>query len=99
MIIYLDDQFKCRTEAAEGLRAFEGPFFDGKCRAYIEGTRYVPPGETWTRSDGEEFAGEMISPCIDSRVREAYQQQYEESQRTINEYEVALTEIEKALGV
>ena len=99
MIIYIDNDFKCYTENAEGLTAYEVPFFDGKCPAYISGTRYVPLGETWTRSDGEKFTGEMISPCIDSRVREAYQQQYEESQRTINEYEAALTEIEKALGV
>lgn len=78
MNIYIDNDYKCHAEFAEGLRAVEAPFFDGKCSAYIEGTRYVPAGETWTRSDGEVFEGEMITPCIDSRVREAYQAQYEE---------------------
>ena len=99
MIVYIDNNYKCYIEPAEGLRAFEVPELDSKCPAYITGTRYVPAGETWTRSDGEIFKGEMIAPCIDSRIREAYQQQYEESQQTINEYEAALTAIEEALGV
>lgn len=77
MLIYIDKDYKCHAEPAEGLRAFEVPDFDGKCAAYIAGTRYVPAGETWTRSDGEVFEGEMIAPCIDSRIREAYQEQYE----------------------
>lgn len=84
MIIYIDKNYKCHTEAAEGLRDIDVPFFDGKCPAYINGTRYVPPGETWTRSDGEKFTGEMISPCIDSRVRDAYQEQYEQMLAELN---------------
>lgn len=77
MKIYIDADCLCHSSPAEGLREFDVPFFEGKCAAYIEGTRYVPPGETWTRPDGEVFKGEMISPCIASRVREAYQAQYE----------------------
>lgn len=77
MVIYLDSNFKCHTSNDGTMRAFEVPDFDGKCAAYIEGTRYVPLGETWTREDGEVFSGEMLSPCIDSRIRNAYQAQYE----------------------
>lgn len=77
MRIYIDADCLCHASSAEGLREFDVPEFDGKCAAYIEGTRYVPPGETWTRADGKVFIGEMISPAIDSRIREAYQSQYE----------------------
>lgn len=77
MTIYIDKDYCCHAEAAEELRAFDVSDLDGKCPAYIEGTRYVPEGETWTRSDGVKFRGEMIAPAVDSRVREAYQKQYE----------------------
>ena len=77
MKIYIDNDCKCYTTYAEGRRAFDVPDFDGKCKSYIEGTRYVPEDEMWTRSDGEVFYGETISPCIDSRIRAAYQAQYE----------------------
>lgn len=80
MTIYIDKDYKCHAEPADGLRAFEVTDFGGKCPAYIEGTRYVPAGETWIRSDGEVFEGEMVAPCIDSRIRDAYQAQYEEMQ-------------------
>lgn len=77
MKIYIDNDYMCRAVGGEGLREFELPDFDGKCDAYIEGYRYVPQGETWTRPDGEIFTGEMISPAVDSRILEAYQAQYE----------------------
>ena len=77
MLIYIDTDCKCHTENDGNLKAFEVPFFDGKCAAVIEGYRYVPAGETWTRSDGVVFHGEMIAPFVDSRILEAYQKQYE----------------------
>ena len=78
MIIYIDSDYKCHVSSAEGLREFDVPFFDGKCKAFIEGYRYVPEGETWTRSDGVEFNGEMISPLKDYNILAAAQAQYEE---------------------
>lgn len=54
-------------------------FFDGKCTAYIEGYRFVPAGESWTREDGQIFAGEMIAPAEDIRILEAAQGAYEEA--------------------
>lgn len=99
MTIYIDNDYKCHTQPAEGLRAYDVPSFDGKCKRFIEGYRYVPAGETWVRSDGVEFTGEMIAPREDYAILAAAQAQYEESLQTINEYEAALTEIEEALGV
>ena len=68
----------CHTSNDGSMREFDVPAFDGKCSAYIEGYRYVPARETWTRDDGEVFTGEMISPAVDSRILEAYQKQYED---------------------
>ena len=77
MIAYIDSEYKCHTTAAEGRRAVETDFFDSKCPAFIEGYRYIPEGETWTRSDGTVFNGEMIAPWKDSNILAAYQEQYE----------------------
>ena len=62
MTIYIDNDYKCYVSEADGLRAFEVPFFDGKCPVLIEGYRYVPEGESWVRPDGVVFNGEMICP-------------------------------------
>jgi len=78
MTIYIDVDYKCHASNDGTMRNFEVSFFDGKCKAFIEGYRYVPEGETWTRSDGVEFKGEMIAPWKNSAILEAYQEQYEE---------------------
>ena len=79
------------------MTAVETNAFDGKCDTYIEGYRFVPSGETWTREDGVEFAGEMISPWKPWAELDAAQREYERQQLT--QYESALSEIETALGV
>ena len=71
MTIYIDSDYKCYVSAAEGRRGGETDAFNGKCPEWIESFRFVPADETWTREDGEEFAGaEMISPWKD--LGEAY---------------------------
>lgn len=97
MIIYIDSDFKCHVSAADGLRAVETDFFDGKCKAFIEGYRFVPKGETWIREDGEEFIGEMVSPWKD--LSEAYIAQTDYLEQQTAQYEAALTAIETALEV
>ena len=79
MIIYLDKDFKCHTRNSAVLIPVATTAFDGKCRRYIEGYRYIPDGESWTREDGQIFAGEMIAPAEDSRILEAAQTAYEEA--------------------
>lgn len=99
MTIYVDSDYKCHASQADGLTAVETDFFNGKCRQYIEGYRFVPAGQSWTREDGQVFAGEMITPWRPYEILEELQALYEEEQQTINEYEAALSEIETALGV
>lgn len=99
MKIYIDEDFKCHTAPSEVLTAVETDAFEGKCRQYIEGYRFVSAGESWVREDGEVFTGEMVAPWRDYELLAEFQAIYEEEQKTIIEYESALTEIEQALGV
>ena len=96
MTIYIDNDYKCYVSAAEGRRAVETDFFDGKCPELIESYRFVPEGETWTREDGEVFTN-MVSPWKDLGEAYAAQAAYVTAQNT--QYEAALTEIEAALEV
>lgn len=75
--IYIDNDYKCHVTNDGTMRAFDVPFFDGKSQTFIEGYRYVPPGESWTRSDGHVFHGEMISPWRNAALLDEFQRQYE----------------------
>lgn len=68
MKIYLDRDFRCHAAPGDGLRGAETDFFDGKCPEFIEGYRYIPAGESWTREGGKVFTGEMVTPVRDYDV-------------------------------
>lgn len=95
MKIYIDSDYKCYTVSSGGRREFEVQFFDDKCSAFVEGYRYVPAGETWTRADGAAFAGEMISPWKDYSILAAAQAAYEQAQSESADMQAAL----EVLGV
>lgn len=80
MTIWIDKDYKCHAAPGEGLREFDVPFFNNKCEEFVEGYRYVPEGEEWTREDGMTFAGEMITPWVDYRDLLVYQAAYLEEQ-------------------
>lgn len=91
MKIYIDSEFKCHTTNPEGtFQEVETDFFNGKCATFIEGYRFIPSGESWTRSDGKVFRGEMIAPWksyfeLDSAQREYEKQLLKESQTELSE--------------
>ena len=89
MTIYIDADFKCHVSDDGTMTAVETDFFDGKCAAYIEGYRFVPAGETWTRPDGTVFAGEMVAPWKDWLELDSSQREYEREQYTAMEAELA----------
>lgn len=91
--IYLDSNFKCHVSNDGTMTAVETSFFDGKCDDFVEGYRFVPPGENWTRSDGVVFTGEMVAPWKDFALLDDAQRQYE--QALIADMQQAL----KTLGV
>ena len=97
MTVYFDLEYKCHVSNDGTMTAVDTDAFDGKCDAYIEGYRLVPPGKAWTRKDGVQFFGEMIAPWKPWSELDAAQREYEREQ--LAQYESALTEIEAALGV
>lgn len=97
MTIYIDDDYKCHVSGDDTRRAFDVPFFDGKCSEWIESYRFVPEGETWMRGDGEVFKGEMVTPWKD--LSNAYAAQADYLAQQNRQYEAALTAIENALEV
>lgn len=80
MTIYVDSDYKCHTSSGVGLTAVETNFFDGKSPEYIEGYRFVPAGESWTREDGTVFTGEMAAPWKPWAELDGIQRAYEREQ-------------------
>lgn len=93
MKIYIDSEFKCYTDAAEGRTEIETSTFDGKCKEYIEGFRFIPTGSSWTRWDNIVFEGEVSFPWKDFQELERAQFLY--VQEKLADAEAAL----KLLGV
>ena len=62
--IYIDSEYMCHV-SADGI---------------IEGYRFVPAGQSWTRSDGRVFHGEMIAPWKPYGELAAAQAQYKTDQ-------------------
>ena len=86
MIIYIDDECRCHTTNPDGVyREFEVPFFDGKCKTFIEGHRYCPEGESYVREDGTVFHGECKVPWKPYPELEKAQREYE--QQLLKEYQ------------
>lgn len=63
MTIYLDSEYICHLVNDGTMTEVETDVFNGKADAFIEGHRYIPEGETWTRADGVQFRGLMIAPA------------------------------------
>lgn len=77
--IYLNSNFECSTvKKADTVQSVQTAIFDGKCNKYIEGFRYIPKGQTWTRGDGVQFTGEMVAPFKDFTYLEMAQSIYDE---------------------
>ena len=77
MMIFVDNEFKCHTTNDGTMTEIETDAFDGKCAEYIEGFRYVPEGESWTRSDGVVFTGVMVAPWKSHGNLDEVQREYE----------------------
>ena len=97
MTIYIDSDYKCYVSDAEGRRAVETDFFDGKCPEWIESYRFVPEGDTWTREDGEEFRGEMAAPWKD--LGEAYAAQAAYVEQQLSTVQAQAEDMQAALNV
>lgn len=95
--IALDSKFKCHVTNDGTMREVETDAFDGKCDAFIEGYRFVPDGESWTRSDGVVFTGEMIAPWKDYAELDAIQREYERQLlKELQENSIPISDLEAA---
>ena len=89
--IYIGSDFRCHTVGDGTLTAVETDFFDGKCDAFVEGYRFVPTGQSWTREDGAVFYGEMAAPWKPWQELDAAQREYErELAKTLSAENAAL---------
>ena len=75
--IYIDSEFKCHTSNDGTMTTVETDFFDGKCDEFVEGYRFVPTGQSWTREDGAVFHGEMAAPWKPWQELDKAQREYE----------------------
>ena len=97
MRIYIDKDYLCHQRGGEGRRPVELDFFEGKCSKFIEGYRYVPAGEQWTRADGAVFKGEMLCPAKNYGMLSAMQQVYEQFHPEISELREKLQRLQDCL--
>lgn len=75
--IYIDSDYKCHLHDDGTMTTVETDFFDNTCDIVIEGYRFVPFGQIWTRTDGEIFYGEMIAPWKPWSELDVFQREYE----------------------
>ena len=95
--IYLDSDYKCHITNDGTMREVMTDAFDGMCDAVIESHRLVPFDESWTRSDGVVFNGEMVTPWKDSDELEAIQRDYERQLlKELQENSIPISELEAA---
>ncbi len=97
--IYLSKNFKCSlTENDDTLRTVHTTIFDGKCRAYIEGMRFIPEGESWKSKDGVVYVGEMAVPFVDFKILDAVQSAFEDALSEAESlYKQSITNLETAI--
>ena len=77
MKIFIDKEFCCHLLDDGTMTEVQTGFFYGKCKTFVEGYRFVPAGEIWTREDGTVFTGEMITPWKPYAELDAAQREYE----------------------
>lgn len=89
--IYLDSDYICHAEYAEGRAAVETAALDHVCNAALTCFVYVPEGQLYVKPNGVTIKGEFIQ-CFDSRVASLLQALYEEEQAKATAEIAALVE-------
>ena len=85
-IVYVDNERKCHITNDGTMKEVQNAFFEGKCVTFIEGYCY-----------DESKGYPQIYPWKPLSELDSAQREYE--RQLLAEYEKALAEIEKALGV
>lgn len=74
--IYLDTDYMCHLENADGRTQVETDVFDGVVDAAIPYYRYIPQGEEWTNSKGRVIHGLFVQATNSSAIDRITQQAY-----------------------
>lgn len=74
--IYIDDDYMCHLEDAQGRTEVETDVFDGAVDAAIPFYRYIPDGEEWTDSKGRVLHGLFIQATDPEAINRVTQQAY-----------------------
>lgn len=74
--IYLDFDFICHADYAEGRTPVETAALDNVCDAALPCYIYVPEGKSYTKPNGNTVKGEFVQ-CFDSRAADLIRVQYE----------------------
>lgn len=88
MTVYVDKNYRCHAENADGRQAIDDEFFAGRAPAVIEGYLCVI----------DEHNEGMIAPWRPLSELDAIQREYEQN-HLLTQYEAALSSIEQALEV
>lgn len=72
--IYLDSDYMCHLENAQGRTEIETDVFDGIVDAAIPYYRYIPQGEEWMDSKGRVFRGVFIQATDSNAIDRITQQ-------------------------
>lgn len=84
----IDNDFKCYTSNAGAMREIDLEFFDGKCKAFIEGFRCIPA----TDASGNEIY--TVFAWREFSLLEEFQRQYEELIAQQEDMQAALAVLE-----
>lgn len=76
MTVYIDKNYICHADNADGRRAVDAPL-DGVCSLKMETYRFIPDGESWTDDNGRTYDGEALLPAADPRPFDIAQRQHE----------------------
>lgn len=90
MTVYIDNDCKCHVSDDGTMKAVEVSFPENASAEFIEGYRYIPEGESWFRSDGVEFTGEMLAPHQDYVELQMLQLRHEQEMRADMEAALAV---------
>lgn len=80
--IYLDDNYMCHLENADGLVEIQTDVFDGTVDEVIPYYRYIPQGEEWTNSKGTVIRGLFIQATDSEAINRITQQAYIDDMQT-----------------
>lgn len=74
--IYIDDDYMCHLEDAQGRTEIQTDVFDGTVDEAIQFYRYIPQGKEWADSKGRILHGLFVQATDSAEIARVTQQAY-----------------------